>query len=147
MIAGEVRFDVPGPPVAKGRPRATTIAGRARMYTPKKTAGAEALIAMAGHAAMGGREPFCTPLSMVVEVRLPVPASWSKKRRAAALQQLVRPTGRPDLDNFVKTVCDGCNGIVYADDSYVVEMTVRKVYGAWPGTNVHVYGVSGECAR
>lgn len=37
-----VEFFVPGQPVGKGRPRATVRAGRARLYTPARTADAEA---------------------------------------------------------------------------------------------------------
>ena len=35
-----VEFFVPGQPVGKGRPRATVRAGRARLYTPARTADA-----------------------------------------------------------------------------------------------------------
>ena len=33
---------------------------------------------------------------------------------------------RPDLDNLAKTILDGCNGIVYADDAQIIELTVSK---------------------
>lgn len=32
-----VSFEIPGDPVAKARPRAAVVAGRARLYTPAKT--------------------------------------------------------------------------------------------------------------
>ena len=44
-----VSFTVPGEPIGKGRPRATTRAGHAALYTPKKTANYESLIAHAAH--------------------------------------------------------------------------------------------------
>ena len=39
-------------------------------------------------------------------------------------------TSRPDVDNLVKPVFDSMNGILYKDDSQIVELKVRKEYGA-----------------
>jgi Holliday junction resolvase RusA-like endonuclease len=36
-------------------------------------------------------------------VELPVPTSWSNKRRLAALAGAIAPTSKPDIDNYVKT--------------------------------------------
>jgi len=38
------------------------------------------------------------------------------------------PITRPDADNFLKGILDGCNGIVWKDDSQVVEIRASKVY-------------------
>ena len=42
----EIRFDVPGMPQGKGRPRAGKVAGKARLFTPEKTVAYEGLIAL-----------------------------------------------------------------------------------------------------
>ena len=39
-------FEIPGDPVAKARPRAAMVAGRARLYTPAKTEKYEARVAL-----------------------------------------------------------------------------------------------------
>jgi Holliday junction resolvase len=49
----------------------------------------------------------------------------------------LRPTGKPDLDNYLKTL-DACNNIVWVDDSQVVSATVMKRYGQNPGITVTV---------
>jgi Holliday junction resolvase RusA-like endonuclease len=36
---------------------------------------------------------------------------------------------RPDLDNIVKAITDGMNGVVYEDDSQIVSLHATKVYG------------------
>lgn len=36
----------------------------------------------------------------------------------------------PDLDNMTKLVLDGLNGILYRDDSQVVDLRARKIYAA-----------------
>lgn len=136
-----IRFTVPGAPVAKGRARiGRTRNGMALAFTPAKTRSFEALVALAAQSAMGCREPFArtVPLSMLVVATLPIPASWSGRKQTAAADQRVLPTARPDLDNFVKAALDGCNGVVFADDSAVVRLETRKEYGRTPGLTVQV---------
>ncbi len=113
-----VTIEVEGPPVAKARPRVTR---RGITYTPARTREYEAQVALAARLAMGGHAPFNGPLFTVVEVHLPVPRSWSKKKQAAALAGDLLPTTRPDLDNVVNAALDGCAGVVFLDDAQVVE--------------------------
>ena len=40
-----------------------------------------------------------------------------------------RTRGRVDVDNLLKTVLDAANGVLWLDDSQVVEARVRKVLG------------------
>jgi Holliday junction resolvase RusA-like endonuclease len=56
-----------------------------------------------------------------------VPASWPRNKRDAALAGVIRPTGRPDFDNICKMV-DALNGIVWLDDTQVVDARVEKHY-------------------
>jgi Holliday junction resolvase RusA-like endonuclease len=129
-----VRFMVPGIPQGKGRARMTTINGRARSYTPGKTVAYESLIAMAAKDALDGREPFDGAVYLCVTAIFPVAASWSKKRKAEARWH----TSKPDGDNIAKAVGDGCNGVLWRDDSQVSLVKVVKVYGDQPGLDVMV---------
>ena len=133
-----VAFTVPGEPVGKGRPRATTINGMARMYTPKKTVNYESLVAHAAQAAMAGAAPFEAPCRIELDVLCSVPASWSQKKQREALEGSTRPAKKPDADNVLKAVCDGINGVVWKDDVQAVEVLLRKVYSATPGVRVRV---------
>ena len=134
-MTNAVAFTIPGIPVAKGRPRATTINGQARMYTPTKTVAYEGLVAMAAKQAMGVSGPIPGPVSLSIVAVWPIPASWSKKRRSEAVWK----TSKPDADNVAKVIGDGCNGIVWADDSQVVMLRVEKRYGDVPGVAVEVF--------
>lgn len=127
-----IRFDIPGVPQGKGRARAGKVAGKARLFTPEKTVAYEGLIALCARQAMAGRPPITGPVDVTVRCVFPVPASWSKRRRAEALGGLIRPTGKPDADNVAKAVGDGCNGVVWADDSAITDLTVTKRYGDRP---------------
>ena len=39
---------------------------------------------------------------------------------------------KPDLDNLIKAFKDAAKGILWHDDSQVVQMTARKAYGDKP---------------
>jgi Holliday junction resolvase RusA-like endonuclease len=134
-----ITFTIPGEPIAKGRPRATTINGMARMYTPKKTANYESLVAYAAQEAMAGRPMLEGPLELSFEARFTIPKSWTKKRLAAQAECPEFVTKKPDLDNLEKALGDGMNGVVFADDSQIAQNGLcRKVYGATPGVTVTV---------
>lgn len=130
-----VTFRVYGEPVAKGRPRFTR---QGRAYTPKKTHDYESEVAGMAKAAMGSSEPLETPVTVCVYVTFPIPQSYSKKRSEACLNGSERHTKRPDLDNIVKAVTDACNGVVYKDDSQIVNLHAKKVYGDTAMVEVYI---------
>ncbi|WP_233473935.1 RusA family crossover junction endodeoxyribonuclease [Cupriavidus pauculus] len=142
-----VGFFVPGQPVAKGRPIAgRAFGGRVTMRTPEKTVAYEGLVAHACHAAMKGMTPLSGPLKLDIDMRVMIPASWPKKKQEKARAGVVRPTKKPDLDNVVKGLCDGMNGIAYGDDSQIVLLVVRKTYSDAPGVLVMLQILEGEPA-
>lgn len=136
MGASAVNFTIPGEPRGKGRPRATRFGKGVRLYTDAKTASYEGLIAYAAQQALAGREPLDGPLVVTVLVRLAPPASASKKARAAMLAGEIPPTKKPDLDNIVKAVLDGCNGVAFRDDALVCWINAGKVYAPAAGVDV-----------
>ena len=139
-----VSFLVPGEAIGKGRPRVSTIGGHARMFTPKKTANYESLIAIAAQQAMQGRELIAGPVMLEMKIFVAVAASWSKKKTAEALQGLVMPTKKPDADNVLKAICDGINGIVFKDDVQVVNVSLSKRFSQTPGVSVRVVPLEGK---
>jgi Holliday junction resolvase RusA-like endonuclease len=141
-----VEFSIPGQPVAKGRPRFVQRGAHVGTYTPVKTASYENLVKLSAAEAMRGLEPSARPVALQVTLNLQIPASWSKKRRAAAAAGAIRATKKPDADNVLKGIKDGCNGIVWADDAQVVRIVLEKRYSETPGAVVHVSLVAGEAA-
>lgn len=117
---------IPGEPVPKGRPRV----GRGRVYTPEKTRAYERLIREYLRAKQA--RPLNGPLRVTIEAYRPIPKSMSKTDKVLALLEKVRPVTKPDLDNYVKSVLDGCNGILYEDDNTVCEIVARKYYSDNP---------------
>lgn len=124
---------VPGQAVGKGRPRVANRGPHASLYTPEKTASYESLVKMAGQQAMAGADLILVAVSVSISITCQIPASWSKRKQAQALAGDIRPTSKPDIDNVVKVLFDGLNGIVWKDDVQVVDTSARKRYGATPG--------------
>jgi Holliday junction resolvase RusA-like endonuclease len=137
----EIRIVVPGNPVGKGRPRAFQTRGARRtikMHTPEKTRAYEDAVALAGKLAMQGREPLGGPVAMRLDIFMPIPASWSKAKREAALLGGVMPISVPDSSNVLKAVEDALNGIAYIDDSQIIDVWVRKRYSHDPRIELEI---------
>lgn len=134
MVA--LAFTVPGEPRGKGRPRIVKIGGFSRMATDSKTASYENLVALAAREALGGRPMLDGPLNLHITVRLCPAASASRRARLAMLAGAISPTKKPDLDNVIKAVLDGCNAVAFRDDVLVTQISAAKVYATSPGVDV-----------
>jgi Holliday junction resolvase RusA-like endonuclease len=133
-----VTFTVDANPVPKARARHFIRGTRLRTYTPEKTRTYETLIKKAGIKAMGSSEPLETPVTLYLYIRLPIPKSYSKTLREACLSGSEKPIKKPDASNILKSVEDGLNGVVYKDDSQIVNIHVTKVYSSQAGVDVCV---------
>lgn len=133
-----ISFVVSGPPVAKGRPRLTTRGGFARAYTPDKTRKFETIVADAARAAVGPVDPYGGPVELEAHFFIPIPKSWSKRDKLAAIEGKLQPQSKPDIDNYLKAIADGMNSIVYVDDCQIVSVRLTKRYGDDPGVAVSV---------
>jgi len=140
----ELSIVIPGEPVAKGRPRATTVGGHARMYTPAKTRVFENLVASCAYGAMNGRPLLAGPLRLFAFFYRGIPKSFSKKKTIAADAGEIFPVTRPDFDNYLKGTLDGLNGVVFADDSQVVAAHVYKFYSLKPRTEITIRSLEGQ---
>lgn len=134
-------FVVPGQPQGKGRARAGKRGTRVVLYTPAKTVAYEGLIALAASQEMSrtGGPRFYGPVAIDLMIQCEVPASWSKKLRKAAFDGNLYPVTKPDLDNVLKAVCDGLNGVAFRDDAQIVNASIRKRYSAEPCLRVSVW--------
>lgn len=133
-----VTFTVDATPVPKGRARYVRRGNHISTYTPEKTRTYEALIKDAATQAMGVSEPLNTPVSLYLYIRVPIPASTTKKRLEAIASGDEKPIKKPDASNILKSVEDGMNGIVYKDDSQIINIHVTKVYSTEPGVDICV---------
>lgn len=128
MCSSLTSFSVRFPGGLQGKQRArSTKSGR--HYTPRKTVVAEEWIRSCVMEQLGWEaNPTVHPVRTRLRIDVAIPASWSKKRQAAALCGDVLPGKKPDLDNVVKLVNDALNGIVWKDDAQIVHSEEYKLY-------------------
>jgi Holliday junction resolvase RusA-like endonuclease len=132
-----IRLD--GPPRGKGRPRFGRRGSFVAVWTDKKTVAYEDMLKTAGAEAMRAMAPRLGALSVRIEAEMPIPASWSQKKRQAALAGDLSPIGKPDFDNLAKCVGDALNKIVWKDDSQIIVCAFRKFYSVTPGLMISVW--------
>ena len=128
----EVFICMPGKPVPKGRPRAARIGGFIHMYTPKTTQVFETACAAEAMASMQGREPMSGPIKIRMEIFVPIPASYRKADKEDCRSGRKLPTATADIDNIAKSVMDAFNGVVWLDDSQVVDAHLTKRFADEP---------------
>ena len=145
MTAEPVTVVLLGEPVAFARMRLNRALGS--HYVPAHQRNTAAAMRLAAEYAMReqGATMFDVPLRVELVAEFTIPASWSKKKRAAALLGQVRP-GRPDIDNIYKLMADAFSGVVYRDDCLVAELGASKRYSVQPKLVVTVapIGQAGE---
>ena len=124
-----VTFTVDGDPVPKGRPRFARRGTFVQTYTDAKTIDYETQVAMKARQAIGASEPFKGALTVFLYLRFAVPTSYSKKRKEACLNGSEKHIKKPDLDNVVKAVLDGCEKVIFWSDAQIVYTHSTKKYG------------------
>tara|TARA_R110002167_G_scaffold34895_11_gene111501 strand:- start:1711 stop:2151 length:441 start_codon:yes stop_codon:yes gene_type:complete len=122
----KVSVTVAGPPVGKARPRFTRTG---HVYTPAKSKDYEKLVSQSAWVAMvqAKIKPTEKPVYLEIEAYMPIPKSWSKAKQDQARMGVIRPA-KPDLDNIIKAILDGCNSVIYRDDVQVHSIKARKLY-------------------
>ena len=133
-----VEFAVPGEPVAKGRARAFIRCGKIGHYTPDKTATYESLVRLFASRAMGNKPPMNEAIMLTVDAFFSIPRSWPLSKQEDAEVWKIRKISRPDLSNVVKSVEDALNGVVWVDDSQIVQLHASKHYSRTPCVRVRV---------
>jgi Holliday junction resolvase RusA-like endonuclease len=110
-----MNFSIPIDPVPASRPRFTR-SGHAYTAEPYRSFkdNLRELVA----AQMVNTPVFDSPVVVDLFITCPEPKTT----------KLSHP--KPDVDNYAKAVLDAMNGIVFKDDSLVVDLRVRKRWGA-----------------
>jgi len=132
----QIEFSVRGVPIPKGSKKGFVPPGTNRAIVVDanpKTKPWQVLIkhVAGGYAPPNG--PWDGPVSLAVRLWMPKPASVPKSR-------LGYPTTRPDALKLCRAVEDALAGVIYRDDSQVVDLDIQKRYGP-PGVDVVVWQI------
>lgn len=128
-------------------PKARPITTKHHTFTPKRTKDFENFIANSTYMTMRDWNmdmfPEGIPLKISIDFFLKPPKRLMRKD---GLIKGCMPVFRPDLDNYVKAVLDGLNGILFVDDSQIVKLESSKNYTeSSPKIIVTISTVSKKC--
>lgn len=138
----EIKLVIPGQPRQQSRPRSRIVTPKGKkpfitVYDDKPDKINKAFIASCA-TQVKPPEPFDCDLEVEIIFYRELLKSFSKKKIEQALAGLIRPSTKPDIDNYVKAVFDGINGIIWKDDARVVDLKTSKFYSDIPRTEVIV---------
>lgn len=131
IIENNVFVCVDGIPAALQRHRSCILNGMVHTYDSQKKLKQQVLKAVLMQIPKDF-VPFTIPVEMIVEFHMPIPNSFSKRKRRALSGQ---PHGKkPDLSNLIKFFEDTFNGVLYHDDSLIAKIHCSKVQSHEPKT-------------
>lgn len=123
-------FEIPGVPVPLQRHRTS---GK-RTYDPSKEA--KRNFAWLVKQRSVGLFPHAEAIKVVVEYHMPIPKSYSAKKRLNAIG--APHTKKPDLTNLAKFTEDALNHILWKDDAIIADLHVKKIYSEEPKTLIRL---------
>ncbi|WP_404335818.1 RusA family crossover junction endodeoxyribonuclease [Planococcus rifietoensis] len=141
----KILFEIPGDPVAQGRPRAgKSFADKTVLYDPAKSRDFKSYVRLVA-AQHAPAKLIDGPIHLNVDFYRSVPKKFQTKPKLELIEKgLLLPTTKPDVDNYIKGIKDGMNKVMWHDDSQVVSLNVRKFYSMTPRVVVHITYTEGD---
>ena len=125
-----MKYIVPGKPVAQKRHRHTK---KGFVYDPSSKEKKDFIAKLKSLP----KKVFKGDISLQVYFYLPYPKKYYRTGKYKGILKDKVPhycKTRPDIDNYIKFVMDCLNGLVYKDDSQVVDIYSNKLYATNPQT-------------
>ena len=134
------KITIMGEPIAQGRPRFSKRGANTVVYDPPKSKAYKNKIKKELESIT--IEPFIEPIRACFNIYVPIPKSYTKKQRRLIEEGSLQPGKKPDLSNYIKLIEDAANGVLYTDDSLIVEITAKKVYSEEPRIELSLEAVT-----
>jgi Holliday junction resolvase RusA-like endonuclease len=136
-------FVLLGDAVAQQRPRHAKIGSKEKpitvTYDPKKSREFKAEVKRAIFLELPkGFVPANGQVWVQVDVHKAPPKSFSRVKLYMCEKGVLRPEKKPDWDNYGKGVVDALKGVLWSDDSQVIEGAVGKYYSMRPRIEISV---------
>ncbi len=104
---------------------------------PKTKEWAKTIQVVAQMSAPDITELWSGPIALKLIFYMKKPASYPKSRDLWHIK-------KPDLDKLVRAVGDALTGVIYTEDSHVVEIVTAKHYSNLPGVWIEVKHLEGQ---
>lgn len=132
-----IEITIPVEPVAQGRPRFNSYTKTA--HDPAKSRKYKEVVK---YYAMQHKPKELLNSALAVEIDIfkipPKSISKVKKNHTELKNETLTPITKPDVDNYAKGIKDALNGVIWTDDSKVVDLRVRKFYSLNPRAEVRI---------
>jgi Holliday junction resolvase RusA-like endonuclease len=125
-----------GEPKSQARPRSTSMNG-GFFYDPSKSLKQWVLSQVISQLPPNFK-PSDDGVEMSMRFYRAMPKSGSKVNKVLMELGVIRPSGRPDIDNFIKLVQDALNKTLYTDDSNIVTLKAEKFYSVKPRVELSI---------
>jgi len=143
MTTNVIQFFAPGEPKGQPRPRAVSINGSIRMYTPSIVKAWRTSIKIAAiNAGVRPAEPIAGPISVNLGFVFERPKShfrsgkYSHELKPGAIEDHIK---KPDVDNLSKAVLDVLTELKFwLDDSQVTSLLTAKNFGDHQGCQISI---------
>lgn len=136
-VGETVKIIIEGEPIPQGRPRSSVRGGRVHVRDTEKSRNYKQIVALTARNQYKGKA-LENELEVGIDIYRPNQKNVSKKQRKLREDGEVRPIVRPDIDNYIKSVFDGLDGIVWIDDAQVVSLIANKFYSDKPRVEVTI---------
>jgi Holliday junction resolvase RusA-like endonuclease len=134
----KLKFEVLGKPKGKARARA----GKFGHYTPEEQVNYECHVKDSFLRKYPDSEPITGVVILKITAIFQVPKSYGLKKRKDLFENSTFHVKKPDLDNIIKSIKDGLNGIAWIDDSQVAMIdNTKKIYGLQNKVIVEIWEV------
>ena len=132
----EITLTYYGEPKAQARPRSSSQHG-GFFYDPSKSLKQWVLSQIVAQLPPNFK-PIDDSLEVTMRFYRLMPKGGSKKDKILMELGVIRPSGRPDIDNFIKLVQDALNKTLYTDDSNIVTLHAEKFYSCKPRVELDI---------
>lgn len=140
-----MRITIDGKVQPQGRPRFRVIGRNVSTYDPPKSKAYKKKVAES--AKQQTIKKFNEPIEIKIVVYKYIPRSWSRLEQSKAAAGQIGAVTRPDLDNYVKCILDGLNGVAFNDDSLICRIIAEKKYSFDERAEIEIKPYKGEMKK
>ena len=131
----KLEFTIDGKVQPQQRPRFSRQGGFVKTYDPPESARYKKHVAQVAEQ-YTLEDLIDSPIKLTIDAYIEIPKSYTKKKRKQIEDGELLHIKKPDVDNLAKGIKDGITGIIWTDDSLIVELLVRKHYSENPRAEV-----------
>lgn len=122
-----------GEPKAQPRARSNSVTGF--FYDPGKSL-KQWMIEQVLNLLPKNFKPISTSISLKAKFFRTIPKSASRTDKVLMEMGYLRPTVKPDIDNYDKLLLDALKNVLYTDDSLIVDSDTGKYYSTKPRVEI-----------